>query len=86
MNAPIAAISAGGKTLGILAAAAILAACGELQQDGPKPFVTDGTYGSAAAPDARARDKGLAERASLQDEYVLLEENSKVALSGGGAR
>lgn len=80
--ARMAAIGPGGRTL-IVATAAILAACGELPQDGPKPFVTDGTYGNSAvpAPHSRARENGLAERASFQDEYVLLEEKSKVALT-----
>ena len=76
------AIRTGGRVLGILAAAVILAACGELPQDGPKPFVKDGTYGGAEAPaDARTRGQALAERASFQDEYVLLEEKSTVSLT-----
>jgi hypothetical protein len=76
------AIRTCGRALGILAAAVILVACGELAQDGPKPFVKDGTYGGAQPPaDARARGQALADRASLQDEYVLLEEKSTVALT-----
>jgi hypothetical protein len=76
------AVRTGGRALGILAAAAILVACGELPQDGPMPFVQDGTYGGAEAPaDARTRGQALAERASLQNEYLLLEEKSTVALT-----
>lgn len=71
------------RLLATIAFAGLLATgCGELAQDGPKPFVKDGTYGAVAQADARTRDKGLAERASFQDEYVLLEETSKVALIG----
>ncbi len=67
------------RLLATIAFAGLLAAgCGELPQDGPKPFVKDGTYGAADAP---AREQGLADRASFQNEYVLLEETSKLALT-----
>jgi hypothetical protein len=72
----------GGRSLGILAATAILAACGELPQDGPKPFVQDGTYGGQAA----AHAPGLAERARFQDEYALLETEPRIALAEGAAK
>ena len=78
----IAAIGPGGRALGVLAAAAILAACGELAQDGPKPFVKDGTYGTESA----AHAPELAERARFQDEYVLLEDKSPMTLAGGAAK
>ena len=74
--------SAGARLLATIAFAGLLVTgCGELPQDGPKPFVKDGTYGAAARADARTRENGLAERATLQDEYVLLEEKSAVALA-----
>lgn len=73
--------NAGTRLLATIAFAGLLVVgCGELPQDGPKPFVKDGTYGAAAQADARTRGKGLAERASFQDEYVLLEEASKVLI------
>jgi hypothetical protein len=78
----MAAIDTGRRALGVLAAAAILAACGELPQDGPKPFVQDGTYGGQAA----AHTPGLAERARFQDEYVLLETEPAIALAEGAAK
>ena len=73
--------NAGARALATIAFAGLLVmGCGELPQDGPKPFVRDGTYGAAA--DARTRENGLAARAGFQDEYVLLEEASKPALTG----
>ena len=70
--------NAGARWLATLAFAGLLVAgCGELPQDGPKPFVKDGTYGNESA----AHAPGLAERARFQDEYVLLEDKPQMALA-----
>jgi hypothetical protein len=75
-----------------LAMAALLAACGEISQDGPKPFAgPDETRSYAGEPfngDRALYDRSLAERTRTQDEYLEMGErdgggpNQAVARSG----
>ena len=58
-------------TLTMSIAALALAACGELPQDGPKPFVSKDEMRSHAG------DVTLAERAKTQDEYLVTKDAKK---------
>ena len=64
------------KRFALVAVSAIaLAACGELPQDGPKPFAGhDETRSYASAQfkgDAALYERNLAERTRTQDEYLV---------------
>ena len=63
MHHPAASIAL--RLLASIAIGAALAACDEIPQDAPKPFVQDG--------EATAASASLADRARVQDEYDRLQ-------------
>ena len=67
--------------LGLIAAAALCAACHEIPQDAPKPYAgkedTKAYAGDRFKGDKAAYEQALAQRAQTQNEYVR---------TGGGKR